>query len=121
MTLVVRARRRGRVLVGVGIAVVAGLALVVVGHATAGPVAPAPTVIAAPVGAGPAGNPVVVLGASISAGTGSTPEQAWPAVVGRCLGRRVVVAVAVAVMLIGGPPGRREGLRGRLPRKACAG
>jgi lysophospholipase L1-like esterase len=32
-----------------------------------------------------------VLGASISAGTGSTPEQAWPAVVGRCLGRRVVV------------------------------
>jgi acyl-CoA thioesterase-1 len=80
----------GRVLVPVGIGVAAALlaALFLVGPVTAGTPAPAPAVITVPV---PAGHPIVVLGASISAGTGSTPEQAWPTVVGRCLGRRVVV------------------------------
>jgi lysophospholipase L1-like esterase len=82
---------RGRILLAVVLGVATVLALVLVGRATAGPAAPPPAVIADPVGTGPAEHPIVVLGASISAGTGSTPEQAWPAVVGRCLGRRVVV------------------------------
>lgn len=34
--------------------------------------------------------PVVVLGASISAGTGTDAEQAWPALLGRCLKRPVL-------------------------------
>jgi lysophospholipase L1-like esterase len=82
---------RGRVLVGIGVAVALVAAVVLVGHAAAGPVAPPATAIAAPAGAGPAGHPIVVLGASISAGTGSSPGQAWPALVGRCLDRQVVV------------------------------
>ena len=83
--------RRGRLLVVLGVAAALVAGVVLVGRAAAGPAAPPPPVIAAPIGAGPATHPVVVLGASISAGTGSSPEQAWPAVVGRCLGRRVVV------------------------------
>jgi lysophospholipase L1-like esterase len=85
--------RGPRVLVPLGLVVAASLVatVVLVAPVTAGTVAPPPAVLAVPAGAGPAGHPVVVLGASISAGTGSTPEQAWPAVVGRCLGRRVVV------------------------------
>jgi lysophospholipase L1-like esterase len=85
---------RGPVPVVLGVAALLALVVaapVLVGRATAMPATPPPAAIAAPAGAGPAGHPVVVLGASISAGTGSTPEQAWPAVVGRCLGRRVVV------------------------------
>lgn len=83
--------RAGRVVVPVVLGVAALLALVVLGRATAGPGTPPPSVVALPAEAAPTDRPVVVLGASISAGTGSTPAQAWPAVVGRCLGRRVVV------------------------------
>jgi lysophospholipase L1-like esterase len=90
----VRRSARGPVPVVLGVAALLALVVaapVLVGRATAGPAALPTAAVAAPAGAGPAGHPVVVLGASISAGTGSTPEQAWPAVVGRCLGRRVVV------------------------------
>ena len=83
-----RAARRALLPLVIG---AAALVALVLGRATTGPVAPPAPVIAVPVGTGAAAHPVVVLGASISAGTGSTPEQAWPAVVGRCLGRRVVV------------------------------
>jgi lysophospholipase L1-like esterase len=86
-----RLSHRRRALVGVGVAAAIVAAVFLVGRAPAGPVAPPVPAIAVPIGTGPAAHPVVVLGASISAGTGSTPEQAWPAVVGRCLGRRVVV------------------------------
>lgn len=84
-------RPRGVLTVGVGAAVVTALVLFVVGIATARPAVPAPPAVAAPVGNGPADHPIVVLGASISAGTGSSPEEAWPTLVGRCLGHRVVV------------------------------
>jgi lysophospholipase L1-like esterase len=109
--------RSARGLVPVVLGVAALLALVVIGRAAAGPAAPPPAVIAAPVGAGPAGHPLVVLGASISAGTGSTPEQAWPAVVGRCLGRRVVVGAVPGAGYIATGRGAR-GPVGRLLREA---
>lgn len=110
---------RGRVLGAVGIGVVVALVagFVILGRATAGPGAPPPTVVALPVGVAAAEHPIVVLGASISAGTGSTPAQAWPAVVGRCLGRRVVVGAVPGAGYLA--PGRdARGPVGRLLREA---
>jgi lysophospholipase L1-like esterase len=63
--------------------------LLVVGTLTSA-AEPAPPALGT-AGPPPSDHPVVVLGASISAGTGGSPEQAWPTIVGRCLGQRVLV------------------------------
>ncbi|NMO93816.1 SGNH/GDSL hydrolase family protein [Actinomycetospora sp. TBRC 11914] len=82
-------RRRVAVVAGVAVAAAIAVTLLVVGTLTSA-AEPAPPPLAAP-GPPPSDHPIVVLGASISAGTGSTPQQAWPVLVGRCLGRRVLV------------------------------
>jgi lysophospholipase L1-like esterase len=84
----------GRPLLRVGLAVVVAVVavvLVAVSATSAAGQAPPPVAALPATGPVPADHPIVVLGASISAGTGSTPEQAWPALLGRCLGRRVIV------------------------------
>jgi acyl-CoA thioesterase I len=101
-------RLRGRRVVlalALGVAAAVVVALVVVG--TTSPASAAgPPPIAPPAGPGPTDHPIVVLGASISAGTGSSPEQAWPALVGRCLGRRVVVGAVPGTGYVA--PGRGD-------------
>ncbi|MCD2195509.1 GDSL-type esterase/lipase family protein [Actinomycetospora endophytica] len=108
--------RRVLIALTVGLATAVVVGLLVVGTTTAAPV-PAPPAIAPAVGPGPADNPIVVLGASISAGTGSSPEQAWPELVGRCLGRRVVVGAVPGSGYV--TPGRgQRGPVARLLREA---
>ncbi|HEY2224381.1 SGNH/GDSL hydrolase family protein [Actinomycetospora sp.] len=101
-------RLRGRrvlVPLAIGVAAAVAVTLLVVGTATSAPVAGPPT-FAPTIGPPPTDHPIVVLGASISAGTGSSPEQAWPALVGRCLGQRVLVGAVPGAGYL--TPGRGE-------------
>jgi lysophospholipase L1-like esterase len=82
-------RRRLALVAGSGVAAVVAATLLVVGTLTSS-AEPAPPFVPT-AGPPPVDHPIIVLGASISAGTGSSPEQAWPQLVGRCLGHRVLV------------------------------
>ncbi len=117
-----RAARRGRVLIPLGIgvaaAVVATLFLLTPGPVA--PVAPPRPALATPAGSGPIGHPIVVLGASISAGTGSSAEQAWPTLIGRCLGRPVMVGAVPGTGYVATGRGER-GPVVRLVREADLG
>jgi lysophospholipase L1-like esterase len=98
--------RRALLPLAIGVAAAVAVALLVVGTTTSAPVAEPTAAFAPPVGPPPTDHPIVVLGASISAGTGSTSAQAWPALVGRCLGRRVLVDAVPGAGYI--TPGRGE-------------
>lgn len=82
-------RRRVALVAGAGVVAVIAATLAVVGTVTSAAEPAPPSLLAG--GPPPPDHPLVVLGASISAGTGSSPEQAWPSIVGRCLGQRVLV------------------------------
>jgi hypothetical protein len=102
-------RLRGRRVLlplAIGLAAAITVALLVVGTTSAAPRAEPPPAFAPLVGPPPTDHPIVVLGASISAGTGSSPQQAWPALVGRCLGRRVLVGAVPGSGYV--TPGRGE-------------
>lgn len=108
--------RRGLLPLAIGVATAVAVVLLVVGTTSAAPVAGPPPVDPLP-GPGPVDHPIVVLGASISAGTGSTPEEAWPELVGRCLRHQVVVGAVPGTGYV--TPGRGErGPVGRLLREA---
>ncbi len=85
-------RRRALVALAVGVVTAAVVAAVgLVGTGPAAPLLPPRPALVTAVGSGAPLHPIVVLGASISAGTGSSAEQAWPTIVGRCLGEPVMV------------------------------
>ncbi|HEY2192587.1 MAG TPA: SGNH/GDSL hydrolase family protein [Actinomycetospora sp.] len=109
-------RRRVALVTGSGVAAAIAAALLVVGTLTSS-AAPAPSSFPPAAGPPPVDHPLVVLGASISAGTGSSPEQAWPAMVGHCLGHRVLVGAVPGAGYVATGRGE-QGPVARLAREA---
>lgn len=104
-----RVRFGGAAAAAAVVAIVVAVLAQPAGPAPAAAPEPVPVPVAAPT---PVDHPVVVIGASISAGVGSSSGEAWPALVGRCLGRRVVTSAVPGVGYVN--PGK--GRRGPVPR-----